>query len=293
MVNAFLPRIVRVKIKLPNLPAQWHGRVAALVSDLHLGHIRNGRFIRRIVGTLKVLQPHVVFVAGDAYDGVAANFEKLAEPWAEFLAEANWEFRDGDRETWRRGTDGREQPGLALESTEPSGSRSVSQTALLEADSSEACTTSAGNHEEFYSHAEYFPPMVRAGVQVLSNEKVELDGLQLAGVHYRDAVDPESYREILRGMQLDRNRPTVLLLHAPVQLPIAEQEGVSLQLSGHTHGGQFLPYTWIAKRVWGKFIHGLQRLGNLQVFTSYGAGTWGPPMRVGTRPEIVLIEFSE
>jgi predicted MPP superfamily phosphohydrolase len=74
-------------------------------------------------------------------------------------------------------------------------------------------------------------------------------------------------------------------------MEIAEAEGVSLQLSGHTHGGQFFPYTWIARRVWGKFVHGLQQLGNLRVFISYGAGTWGPPMRVGTFPEIVLIKF--
>jgi predicted MPP superfamily phosphohydrolase len=92
-------------------------------------------------------------------------------------------------------------------------------------------------------------------------------------------------------MQIDRDRASLLLLHAPVRLAIAEEEGVSLQLSGHTHGGQFFPYTLVARRVWGKFIHGLQRVGNLQVFTSYGAGTWGPPLRVGTRPEIVLITF--
>jgi uncharacterized protein len=151
----------------------------------------------------------------------------------------------------------------------------------------------AGNHEEFYSHAEYLPALTRAGVHVLNNEKVELDGLQLVGVHYRDAIEPENYRAILRRAAIDRHRACVLLLHAPVKLAIAEEEGVSLQLSGHTHGGQFFPYTWIAGRVWGKFIHGLQRLGNLQVYTSYGAGTWGPPLRVGTKPEIVVIEFNE
>jgi predicted MPP superfamily phosphohydrolase len=47
----------------------------------------------------------------------------------------------------------------------------------------------------------------------------------------------------------------------------------------------------IAGRVWGKFLHGLQQLGELWVYVSYGAGTWGPPMRVGTTPEIVLIKF--
>ncbi|MGA2219979.1 MAG: hypothetical protein ABSG51_17970, partial [Terracidiphilus sp.] len=73
--------------------------------------------------------------------------------------------------------------------------------------------------------------------------------------------------------------------------PIAEQAGIALQLSGHTHGGQLFPYTWFTRRVFGKFIYGLHTFGALQVYTSFGAGTWGPPMRVGTRPEVVLLQF--
>ncbi|HEY2115122.1 MAG TPA: metallophosphoesterase, partial [Candidatus Angelobacter sp.] len=139
--------------------------------------------------------------------------------------------------------------------------------------------------------AEYLPPLLRAGIRVLNNEKVEIDGLQLIGVHYGDAVNADQYRSIIRSMKLDRGRASVLLLHAPVRLPISEEEGISLQLSGHTHGGQFFPWTLIAQRVWKKFIHGLQRFGTLQVYTTYGTGTWGPPLRLGTRPEIVLITF--
>jgi predicted MPP superfamily phosphohydrolase len=149
----------------------------------------------------------------------------------------------------------------------------------------------AGNHEEFYRNAEYLPPLLRAGMRVLDNEKVEVDGLQLIGVHYRDAAQPERYRLVLQSMHLDRNRASVLLLHAPVRLAISEEEGISLQLSGHTHGGQFFPWTLVAKRVWAQFNHGLQRLGNLQVYTTYGTGTWGPPLRLGTRPEIAVITF--
>ena len=69
-------------------------------------------------------------------------------------------------------------------------------------------------------------------------------------------------------MKLDRNRASVLLLHAPVRLAISEEEGISLQLSGHTHGGQFFPWTLVAQRVWARFNHGLQRIGNLQVYTT-------------------------
>lgn len=247
VLNAAFPRVVRIKVALPNLPAQWRGRTAALVSDLHLGHIRNKRFVQRVVDKLLVLKPDIVLVAGDLYDGVAADFQRLAEPWKALIA----------------------SPQAA-----PLGVFYI-----------------AGNHEEFYRNAEYLPPLLRAGIRVLNNEKVEVDGLQLIGVHYRDAVHPDGYRSILRSMHLDRRRASVLLLHAPVQLPVSEEEGISLQLSGHTHGGQFFPWIFVARRVWNKFNHGLQNLGNLQVYTTYGTGTWGPPLRVGTIPEIVLITF--
>jgi predicted MPP superfamily phosphohydrolase len=67
-----------------------------------------------------------------------------------------------------------------------------------------------------------------------------------------------------------------------------EQAGVALQLSGHTHGGQFIPFTWLTRRIFGRFTTGLNRFGALQVYTSTGAGTWGPPLRVGSAPEIVV-----
>jgi predicted MPP superfamily phosphohydrolase len=247
MLNAAWPRVTRITVALSNLPTQWQGRTAALVSDLHLGHVRNVRFVRRVVNKIIALQPDIALVAGDLYDGVAGDFEKLAAPWA------------------------------ALVSAEQSAPLGVYYI--------------AGNHEEFYRNAEYLPPLLRSGMRVLNNEKVDVDGLQLVGVHYRDAVQPETYRSILRSMHLDRGRASVLLLHAPVRLAISEEEGIGLQLSGHTHGGQFFPWTLVAQRVWGKFNHGLQRLGNLQVYTTYGTGTWGPPLRVATRPEIVLIKF--
>jgi predicted MPP superfamily phosphohydrolase len=256
IVNAAWLRVTRISVALPGLPEQWRGRVAALVSDTHLGHVRNGRFIRRVVRRLAALRPDVVFLAGDLYDGTAADFEKLAEPWKE------------------------------LTCPPPSGAPS-SQPAAAPL----GIYYIAGNHEEFYRHAEYHGSLAAAGVRELNNQKVEVDGLQVVGVHYSDAAHPERYHEILRRAALDRSRASVLLLHAPVHTEVAESEGISLQLSGHTHGGQFFPYTWITGRVWGRFMHGLQRAGNLQVYTNYGAGTWGPPMRVGTFPEIVLIKF--
>lgn len=242
IVNAAWTRVRRVSVKLPNLPASWRGRVAALVTDTHLGHVRGFRFMRRIVTTLTRLRPDIVFIAGDMYDGTVARVRELAQPWARLAA--------------------------------PQGAFFV-----------------LGNHEQFSDSAKYLDAVEHSGVRVLNNEKVTIDGLQIVGVHYSDSTNDDHFRSVLRQADVDRDRASILLTHAPDRLRIAEEEGFSLQLSGHTHGGQFFPFTWITSRIYGKFVYGLQRLGNLIVYVSYGAGTWGPPLRLGTTPEIVLIQF--
>ena len=242
LVNSARVRVKQITVRLPNLPDGWRGRVAALVTDMHLGHVRGYRFAKRIVSMLSRSRPDIVLIGGDLYDGTAADVRRLAEPLREL--------------------------------SPPLGTYFI-----------------AGNHEEFAGHRRYLEAVKEVGVCVLNNEKVVVDGLQIVGVHYRDSVNPQHFRSILRQADLDPNRASVLLTHAPNQLPIAAEEKIGLQLSGHTHGGQFIPFTWITSRIYGRFVYGLRHLGNLIVYTSCGVGTWGPPMRVGTKPEIVLIGF--
>jgi len=242
IVNAAWTRVVRVTVKLPNLPAAWQGRTAAVVSDLHLGHVRNTGFLRHIVRKLSQLRPDVLFIPGDMYDGTTANLEALAKPWADFSA--------------------------------PLGAYFIT-----------------GNHEQFFSPSKYLDAVRQSGIRVLENEKIILDGLQIVGVHDRDSASEENFRSILRQADLDRNVASILLVHNPNHLPVAAEAGVSLQLSGHTHRGQFFPFSKIVSRIYGKYAYGLNRFKDLQVYTSCGAGTWGPPMRLGSNPEIVLIRF--
>jgi predicted MPP superfamily phosphohydrolase len=242
MVNASATRVKRITVKLPGLPESWRGRTAALVSDWHLGNVRNRGFVRRILKTLTGLRPDVLFITGDLFDGTTMDFTRFAEPWA----------------------------GFSL----PLGSYFVT-----------------GNHEEFSPREKYIEAVERCGVRALNNEKMILDGLQIVGAHYRESINPETLRSVLEHASLDHNVASILLVHTPDRLAIAEEAGVSLQLCGHTHRGQFFPFTLIVKRIYGKFAYGLQRLGSLTVYTSCGAGTWGPPFRLGTDPEIVLIRF--
>jgi predicted MPP superfamily phosphohydrolase len=145
-----------------------------------------------------------------------------------------------------------------------------------------------GNHDEFTDRAAGLKVIEDTGIRVLNNERVVVQGLQVVGVHDGEAADPVIFRSILAEAGVDRSKASILLTHRPSHLPIPEEAGISLQLSGHTHRGQCWPWTWVAKRVHGPFAYGLNRHGSLQVLTSSGVGTWGPPMRVGTRAEIVM-----
>ncbi len=243
LVNARWIRVRKIKIPLRNLPDSWRGRVAALVSDLHLGHVNGASFLRRIVTRLQDLNPDIVFITGDLYDGTAINAAAAARPWKEFA------------------------PAL--------GAYFVT-----------------GNHEEFQDPSRYLEAVRNAGVRVLQNERVVIDGLQLIGVPDHASASPDRLRSIFKSLAIDRGCPSILLSHAPHALSIPEQAGISLQLSGHTHGGQFFPFTWFTRRIFGPYTYGLQRFGEMLVYTTTGAGTWGPPLRLGTQPEIVLLEFA-
>jgi predicted MPP superfamily phosphohydrolase len=150
---------------------------------------------------------------------------------------------------------------------------------------------STGNHEGFGNARHYGEVLTSVGIRVLANEKVTIDGLQILGVSNGDSDYPIRLRATLGSPDLVPGQASILLKHVPNRLPIVEQAGISLQLSGHTHGGQLFPFTWFTRYAFGRFTYGLQRFGALQVFTSSGAGTWGPPMRVGTQSEIVLLTF--
>jgi len=95
--------------------------------------------------------------------------------------------------------------------------------------------------------------------------------------------------------EVDSERlPVILLDHQPFHLEIAEQAGVDLQFSGHTHLGQMYPNNYITRAVFEQ-DWGYLRKNNFQVIVSCGFGTWGPPIRIGNRPEIlnVLVHFAD
>src|SRR5215470_11405685 len=98
MINASVTRVNRVTVRLPNLPAIWRGRKAAMVSDLHLGHVRGSEFARGLVATIRQLRPEIVFLAGDLYDGAFADLDELAGPLRSLNAPLGNYFVAGNHE---------------------------------------------------------------------------------------------------------------------------------------------------------------------------------------------------
>ncbi|HVN26649.1 MAG TPA: metallophosphoesterase [Candidatus Paceibacterota bacterium] len=149
-----------------------------------------------------------------------------------------------------------------------------------------------GNHE-YYGDFDAFMKAIRgARVRVLDNEIVDLQGLQLAGFDDRAASRREDFAKILDGMRLDPARPALYMKHEPIHLDLAEAKGFAAGFFGHTHDGQIFPLTIIARRIYRGFSYGLRRLGNAWMYVSSGVGTWGPPLRLGTKSEIVVVRFA-
>lgn len=152
-----------------------------------------------------------------------------------------------------------------------------------------------GNHEYYSGPDEWIAELERLGIRVLRNERVsigdETDSFDLAGIDDYRAKDfgrghGADLDKALAGR--DPERELVLLAHQPKHVLEAAKKGVGLQLSGHTHGGQIFPWGFFV-RLDQKFVRGLDRLEDTQLYTSCGTGYWGPPMRVGAPPEITEV----
>ncbi|EME22035.1 metallophosphoesterase [Rhodococcus triatomae] len=246
VVEAATPRVVRVRIPLRRLPAEFAGTRIALITDLHVGPARGIGFTSKVVDLVASEHPDLILIGGDLVDGTVAKVGPYLEPLAGLQA--------------------------------PLGVFGVS-----------------GNHE-FYAGdgGRWLDLWDRLGIHTLRNSRVELRrgdaAVDLAGIH--DLTSPAPFEPdadaALAGR--DPERAVILLAHQPAQVVDAERLGVDLQLSGHTHGGQMWPLGYLVP-LQQPSVTGLDRFGDTVLYTSRGAGAWGPPVRVGTPPEITLIEL--
>jgi predicted MPP superfamily phosphohydrolase len=155
-----------------------------------------------------------------------------------------------------------------------------------------------GNHEYFVDTNAWLRHLPTLGVDVLRNERVAIRrgaaSFDLAGIDDRTAEFsglPGHGADLDAALDgRDDGTPVVLMAHQPVQVELARAAGVDLQLSGHTHGGQLWPFDY-AIRLDQPAVEGLSRHGDTQLYVTSGAGYWGPPMRIGARPEVTVVEL--
>ncbi|HET6413803.1 MAG TPA: metallophosphoesterase [Anaeromyxobacter sp.] len=243
--------IHEVPIRLERLPGALSGLTIAQITDLHVGPTLRDREVRRVVEQTNALRPDLVAITGDLVDGSVAEL-----------------------------------------------GQAVSELALLRARYGVVFVT--GNHEYYSGVGPWLAELRRLGIRVLENERVRLGdagaSLDLAGVDdWRAASSgPGGYGAAL-GRALsgrDPDRSLVLLQHQPRGVDEAVRAGVELQLSGHTHGGQIFPFSLLVGLVYpyvaGLYRHREETLAG-QIFVSRGTGFWGPPMRLGSPPEIAKI----
>jgi predicted MPP superfamily phosphohydrolase len=155
-----------------------------------------------------------------------------------------------------------------------------------------------GNHEYYSGERAWTAEIRRLGLRVLKNEHVVLThngaSLVLAGVtdfsaRHFDSAEQSDPAAALRGSPADAGA-RVLLAHQPSSATAAASAGFDVQLSGHTHGGQFWPWNLFVG-FFQPFTGGLHRLKNLWVYVSRGTGYWGPPNRFGVPSEITRIRL--
>lgn len=154
-----------------------------------------------------------------------------------------------------------------------------------------------GNHEYYSGVEEWIVELRRLGMRVLLNEHALLrhDGAELVvagvtdfGAQQFDEAQRSDPARAIAGAPPDV--PRILLAHQPRSSPAAQAAGFDVQLSGHTHGGQFWPWPMFV-RLQQPFTAGLHRAGRLWIYTSRGTGYWGPPKRFGAPSEITRIRL--
>jgi uncharacterized protein len=242
--------ISEVAVRLERLPPALSGLTIAQLSDLHVGPTIGERDVRRAVDQTNALRPDVIAITGDLVDGSVRDL-----------------------------------------------GRAISHLARLRARYGVYFVT--GNHEYYSGVEEWLEELPRLGVRVLRNERVTVGdagaSIDLAGVDDWSAArmnggHESDLRSALAGR--DPERGLVLLAHQPRGIAEAVQAGVELQLSGHTHGGQIVPFNLVVAAAQ-PYVKGLHRHveGDRagQIFVSRGTGYWGPPLRLGSPPEIARI----
>jgi len=151
-----------------------------------------------------------------------------------------------------------------------------------------------GNHETYLGVERSYAALRGTPVRILDNEMATVDGMQVVGISYPERGHASGFAEKMAKVTgFDPGVPSILLYHSPTQVQAAKAAGINLQLSGHVHQGQLFPLQFVTRLMFGEYYHGLHTEGDYTLYTSSGTGLWGPTMRTGNHPEIVVIRLED
>lgn len=155
----------------------------------------------------------------------------------------------------------------------------------------------SGNHEFYSGLGRFLDMMAGAGIPVLDNEiRVTSGGIQVCGIHDQTANRFTSLGvacDLAKALHdINHDYPSMLLAHQPKELGPASAKRVDLIFCGHTHAGQIFPFRAVVRMAF-KYLGGRYRLGpDTDLIVNTGTGFWGPPLRLGTTSQIVVVEFA-
>jgi len=145
-----------------------------------------------------------------------------------------------------------------------------------------------GNHEIYDGLEGVIKILKTTKLKVLRNMKTDYKGIEIIGVDFSE--NKKYLGDILPKLNLVGKKPRLLMYHPPANLDYINDYNISLQLSGHTHAGQIFPFNLFVRLAF-PYVSGFYKKEEAQIYVSPGTGTWGPPMRLGSRSEITFIEL--
>lgn len=147
-----------------------------------------------------------------------------------------------------------------------------------------------GNHETYLGAKKAFTVLEATNIHILNDKVADVDGLKVIGISYPEQNASKNMPALLEKLAPQfAGQPSILLYHAPTNIEDFKKAGVNLQLSGHTHEGQIFPFRYITRLLYKGYDYGLHTDGAYSIYTTSGTGAWGPTMRTGNVPEIVVI----
>ena len=264
--NAMRVKTTRFRIELKNLPVEWGGKMVVHLSDLHLGPIHRVGFLNQVARKVEALEPELVLITGDLFDGVCTDPTPFITPLDGLKAKKGVFFVTGNHEGYL----GLERP---LEALRKTGIR------ILD----DELVTVDGLQLVGVSYPEY---RNKTSCSTLLDREGGYEPKKPAILLHHTPTNIDLTFGDLSTQQVNT------YLSPDTDFSFQREHGIDLQLSGHTHAGQIFPFGLLTKRLFNGFDAGLRQVGSFSIITSCGTGTWGPPMRTAGECEIVAITLA-